>query len=176
MTRLVDSPFFILLIVVVGLMLLELSRVKWLWKLRARPKTSGKSPKPRAMKPKSEKDCPQCQEILGSGKTLKTACAHVPIPRSQKKGKGGRKKTTSTQNYFCSNPVCDYYLIADENVHALVGYGWHGKYEDIQDLLCQACLKKFTGSQAHRAISAADALEDHLSGAEFAGADVGMGP
>jgi transposase-like protein len=32
----------------------------------------------------------------------------------------------------------------DERVHALVGYGHHGKEERIQDLMCQACGKKFT--------------------------------
>ena len=32
----------------------------------------------------------------------------------------------------------------DESIHALVGYGYHGKNERIQDLMCQACRKKFT--------------------------------
>jgi transposase-like protein len=35
-------------------------------------------------------------------------------------------------------------LITDEEIHALVGDGKHGRHEDIQDLLCQACKKKFT--------------------------------
>jgi transposase-like protein len=35
-------------------------------------------------------------------------------------------------------------LITDEKIHELVGYGTHGKYEDVQDLICQACRKKFT--------------------------------
>ena len=29
-------------------------------------------------------------------------------------------------------------------MHALVGYGSHGKHEKIQDLMCQACGLKFT--------------------------------
>ena len=29
-------------------------------------------------------------------------------------------------------------------MHVLVGYGSHGKHEKIQDLMCQACGKKFT--------------------------------
>jgi predicted amidophosphoribosyltransferase len=37
-----------------------------------------------------------------------------------------------------------YYRIMDERIHALVGYGHHGKYERIQDLICQVCGKKFT--------------------------------
>ncbi|MFZ6029540.1 MAG: hypothetical protein ACOYYS_17645 [Chloroflexota bacterium] len=32
----------------------------------------------------------------------------------------------------------------DASLHALVGYGTHGKYERIQDLRCQFCRKKFT--------------------------------
>ncbi|MCJ7433633.1 MAG: hypothetical protein MUO77_09115, partial [Anaerolineales bacterium] len=60
------------------------------------------------------------------------------------KSNRGRKKTISTQYQFCSHHDCKYYLIADENIHALVGSGTHGKYEEIQDLICQACHKKFT--------------------------------
>jgi IS1 family transposase len=68
----------------------------------------------------------------------------MPDPWSEVKSNRGRKKTISTQYQFCSHPVCKYYLIADENIHALVGSGTHGKYEEIQDLICQACHKKFT--------------------------------
>lgn len=45
---------------------------------------------------------------------------------------------------MCSNPDCEYYRITDESIHALVRYGCHGKQEQIQDLKCQACGKKFT--------------------------------
>jgi hypothetical protein len=62
----------------------------------------------------------------------------------EKKSKRGRKKTIYTRHQFCSNPDCDYYLITDEKIHALVGDGKHGKYEDIQGLICQAGRKKFT--------------------------------
>ena len=82
--------------------------------------------------------------MMASGVPHLSVCTHTPVPWSQKKGKGGRKKGISTQNYFCSNPDCNYYLITDERIHALVGYGLHGKYEEIQDLFCQACHKKFT--------------------------------
>jgi IS1 family transposase len=68
----------------------------------------------------------------------------MPTPWPEKKSKRGRKKTVCTRHQFCSNPDCDYYLITDDKIHALVGYGKHGKYEDIQDLICQACRKKFT--------------------------------
>ena len=66
------------------------------------------------------------------------------MPWNSVKGKGGKKKTIQTQGYFCSNPACAYYLITDETIHAQVGDGSHGKYEAIQDLLCQGCHKKFT--------------------------------
>jgi IS1 family transposase len=92
------------------------------------------------MKPKSEKDCPHCQNKQEK---------HDPQPGDPPawdttKGKGGRPKRICTQWHFCTNPDCPYYLVADERVHALVGYGHHGKYENIQDFKCQACGKKFT--------------------------------
>ena len=61
-----------------------------------------------------------------------------------RKGTGGKKKTIPTQGCFCSNPLCYYYLLDDESLHALVGFGTHGKYETIQNLRCQFCRKKFT--------------------------------
>jgi len=125
-------------------MLLELSRYKWILKWFTSRKTSSKTPKPRVMKPRSEKDCPHCRKSLASGAPLSSICTHIPQPWNEKKSKRGRKKTIGTQHQFCSKPDCDYYLIADQNIHALVGYGTHGKYENIQDLLCQACHKKFT--------------------------------
>ena len=135
---------YLLLIAVIILLLLEHPRYKRFLKLLARPKTSGKTPKPRVMKPKSEKDCPYCRDAHASSGSQASVCRHSPIPWGEVKGKGGRKKTIATRHHFCSNPNCDYYLIAEESIHALVGYGSHGKYEDIQDLFCQACCKKFT--------------------------------
>jgi transposase-like protein/IS1 family transposase len=41
--------------------------------------------------------------------------------------------------YACPTPACPYYGIADERVHALVGYGHHGSSDRIQDFRCQAC-------------------------------------
>jgi len=45
---------------------------------------------------------------------------------------------------MCPNPECEYYCITDESIHALVGYGSHGKQELFRYLKCQACGKKFT--------------------------------
>jgi len=68
----------------------------------------------------------------------------TPVAWRLRKGRGGPKKKLSTRDYFCPNANCEYYGIRDESIHALVGYGCHGKYEQIRDLKCQACQKKFT--------------------------------
>lgn len=111
-------------------------------KFRTKHKASRTS-KPQVFRPKTEKDCPHCRASLAAGVIAET-CSHQPFPWSQVKSKRGRKKQISTQHHFCSNVECVYYLVSDEAVHALVGYGRHGKQEEIQDLLCQACGKKFS--------------------------------
>lgn len=57
----------------------------------------------------------------------------MPMAWREQKGSGGPKKKISTRGYFCPNEGCEYYCIADERIHALVGYGRHGKYEEIRD-------------------------------------------
>ena len=93
------------------------------------------------MKPKSERDCPFCVKEKGRQGSSKP---EMPSAWSLRKGRGGPTKKISTQGYFCPNPDCEYFRITDESIHALVGYGSHGKQEQIQDLKCQACGKKFT--------------------------------
>jgi len=63
----------------------------------------------------------------------------VPKPYAQVKNPRGRKKRIPTAGYACPNPDCLYYTITDDCVHALIGYGGHGRQEYIQDLKCQAC-------------------------------------
>ena len=109
---------------------------------RLKPPTS--PPKPRAMKPKSEKDCPFCAAEKAAGNHRVVSYTHHPISWCQCKGQGGRKKRISTQGCACPNPKCDYYRIIDEQIHALVGYGGHGKGENIQDFYCQCCNRKFS--------------------------------
>jgi hypothetical protein len=94
------------------------------------------------MKPKSELDCPDCQ-----AEKINPDPGHPfppPLPWDQQIRRGGRKKHIATQGYFCPTPKCEYYTVADEQVHALVGDGRHGKEELIQDFYCQACHTKFT--------------------------------
>jgi hypothetical protein len=108
-------------------------------------KKSSKAPAPCMLKPRSEKDCPECRNARESNVSPCFVCSHVLMPWVEKKSnKRGRKKTVCTRHQFCSKPDCDYYLIMDDKIHALVGYGKHGKYEDIQDFMCQACHTKFT--------------------------------
>jgi len=91
-----DHSFVLLIIVLI--LLFELSRYKWLWKLFTNAKSSSKSPKLQVMKSKSEKDCPYCRKVLASGNPPPPICTHIPTPWSQKKGKGGRKKTVCITN------------------------------------------------------------------------------
>jgi len=68
----------------------------------------------------------------------------MPTAWGERKGRGGRKQQISTADHFCPNKSCEYYGITEEHIHALVGYGTHGKQEVIQDFKCQACGKKFS--------------------------------
>ena len=97
--------------------------------------------KPAVLRPKSERDCRFCQE---DKRKRKSAEREKAVAWALRKGKGGPKKKIVTDGYFCPNQACEYYRIADEDIHALVGYGTHGKQESIQDFKCQACGKKFT--------------------------------
>ena len=134
-----------LLLLVLGLLFWDLHRLylhrafrRWLksWRSPARP------PKPWVMKTKSELDCPFCRAEEGHPEAEPSG-PH-PLPWSQCKKRGGRKKQIPTQGFFCPNPKCKYYGITDEGVHALVGDGVHGKRETIQDFYCQACHTKFS--------------------------------
>lgn len=44
-------------------------------------------------------------------------------------GSRGRKDAISTQGIFCSNLCCGYFRITDEQIHALVANGKHGRRE-----------------------------------------------
>ena len=97
----------------------------------------------RPLKPKTGADCPLCQ--MGDGVHINEGGqAVLPRPRRERRSPRGRKKEIATEGFACPNWQCVYYGITDETIHALVAYGSHGKYERIQDLLCQACDHKFT--------------------------------
>jgi IS1 family transposase len=105
-----------------------------------------KDKKPRIakpLKPKTPDDCLFCQAEKAYP-PKKPQTQQMPRPWSEVRNRRGRKKGISTQGYACNNRKCDYYRIMDEKMHALVGYGHHGKNERIQDLICQGCGKKFS--------------------------------
>lgn len=128
-------------ILVLCLELYRLLRSYWIRRILKKKKEAKQLRKPRVLKPKSERDCPFCVKEKGK---LGSPKPETPTAWSLRKGRGGPKKIISTQGYFCPNPECEYFCISDENIHALVGYGSHGKQELIQDFKCQACRKKFT--------------------------------
>jgi IS1 family transposase/transposase-like protein len=73
------------------------------------------------------------------------------VPYTQRKSRRGRRKTVNTYGQACPNPDCNYYQVSDPAVHALVGYGHHGRHDRIQDFYCQACHKKFS-ARRHTAL------------------------
>ena len=85
-------------------------------------------------------------ELLG--KLIRDPAMLVFLDNAQ--SRRGHPKRLSTAGYACWNEGCIYYGIGDEAVHALVGYGRHGR-DGIQDFYCQACRRKVT-SRRHTAL------------------------
>ncbi len=113
------------------------------WHWFSKEPVANKTKTPRPLKPKTGEDCPLCR----AGKAIpcnEPQTGPVLRPWREVKSVRGRKKTISTQGYACNNRECVYYHVVDEGVHALVGYGNHGKQEKIQEMMCQTCRKKFT--------------------------------
>jgi hypothetical protein len=50
----------------------------------------------------------------------------------------------NSDGYACPNPKCSYFGITDDQIHALVGDGIHGRAEGIQTFRCQACRTTFS--------------------------------
>ncbi len=126
------------LLVVIGFILLW---VRWRWLPPATHRVDPK-PSPRPLRPRSPDECPReaCRAIQPS-----LPRASTPLkPYSLVKSPRGRKKRIATAGFACPNPNCLYYGVTDEHIHALVGYGGHGRQEHIQDLKCQAGQTKFS--------------------------------
>ncbi len=127
------------------LILLCLLVIVWLWQLsktRFRTKAPPKPKTPRPLKPKTANDCPWCRAEKNIQDDPQSK--QPPKPWREVKSPRGRKKTISTQGYACPNQDCIYFGIADERIHALVGYGRHGKTDVIQDLRCSYCGRKIS--------------------------------
>ena len=111
------------------------------WQQKSLEEKKPRTPKP--LKPKTPDDCAICREEKGSPAKEVHPC-QLPRRWSEVRNRRGRQKSLSTQGYACINRKCAYFRVMDERVHALVGYGHHGKNERIQGWMCQACGRKFT--------------------------------
>jgi hypothetical protein len=75
---------------------------------------------PRMLKPKSPHDCPLCnRDICFLPRRLKLEV----IPWSERKSRRGRPKTVDNSGHACHNLLCDYFAVANPEIHALVSYG-----------------------------------------------------
>ncbi len=132
------SEGWLLILLVVSFILL------WTKRHRPTPATTrahlDAKPSPRPLKPRTPDDCPACRAAQPGLPPASTP----PKPYSQVKSVRGRKKRIVTAGYACPNSGCLYYGITDDQIHALVGYGGHGRHEYIRDIKCQACQTKFS--------------------------------
>ena len=134
-----NSHQFLFIII---LCLLVIFWIRQLVVIRISTESGPKLKTPRPLKPKTADDCPFCQ--TDKDKQENPLPEQALKPWSEVKSSRGRKKTYSTQGYACPNQDCNYFGIGDECIHALVGYGRHGKTDTIQDLRCQSCGRKFS--------------------------------
>ena len=103
----------------------------------------------RELRPRTAEDCPECQAKVRAGGGLGMTRPTVR-PWREVRSRRGRKKEVETDGQACWNKACAYYGIADGQVHALVGYGGHGRGERIRDLYCQACQTKLNTAFVER--------------------------
>ena len=133
-----SERWVVALLVVIGCILLFL-RIRW----RCLPSATHQvhpKPSPRPLKPRTPDDCPR-EACRATSDPLRPLGSTPVKPYSQLKSPRGplREKRAATAGYACPNPDCLYYGVTDDQVHALVGYGGHGRREYIRDLKCQAC-------------------------------------
>ena len=96
---------------------------------------------PRRWKPRSPKDCPHCCQGLG----LESHPIQREVdPYAKRKSTRGRQKEICTAGFACLNPLCDFFGITDDQVHALVGNGKRGIKGNIQHFRCQWCKTDFS--------------------------------
>jgi IS1 family transposase len=69
----------------------------------------------------------------------------VPVrPWREVKSRRGAPKRVNTAGFACPNRSCLYFGNTDDQIHALVGDGKHGRTEPIQTFRCQACRTTFS--------------------------------
>jgi hypothetical protein len=130
----------LVLVALFGLVLL----IDWPTPWRKTVPVKGATKVSRPLKAKTGEDCPYCQ--TASGSYINEEPQEQQASRPWHEGRSSRwpEKKIPTQGYACNQRKCRYYHNMNEQEHALIGYGHHGKYERIQDLFCQACKHKFT--------------------------------
>ncbi len=98
---------------------------------------------PRLLKPRTPADCPACR--LAFPASSAEGPAPLPVrPWRKVKSHRGAPKRVNTAGFACPNPKCPYFAITDDQIHALVGDGKHGRAERIQTFRCQACRTTFS--------------------------------
>lgn len=129
-----------LLLLLFSVLLLRLGWQLYAPRLRRRWEQA-KARLPRCWKPRSPKDCPHCCQ----GLSLESRRVQREVePYAEHKSTRGRKQEISTAGFACLNPLCDYFGITDDQVHALVGNGKRGIKGDIQHFCCQWCRTDFS--------------------------------
>lgn len=99
---------------------------------------------PRKLKPRSPKDCPDCQSGVKLA-VLKPRTDVIPYP--QRKSTRGRCKHLETKGHARPNPKCDYFAVIDHLLHAVVGDGKRGVDKHIQYWKCHMVAPQ-SGEQA----------------------------
>lgn len=97
----------------------------------------------RLLKPRTPEDCPACRRQRELSPPAPSVSS-PPRPWRELKSRRGAPRRLATEGFACPNHACSYYRVTDEQLHALVGNGTHGKHERIQTFRCQACGTTFT--------------------------------
>lgn len=90
---------------------------------------------PRSLKPKSPADCPACNQGFS---LLPLRPQPDVVPWRERRSPRGRRKRIDSNGFSCVNLSCEYFAIADAEIHALVSNGRRGP-QQIQYWKCQAC-------------------------------------
>ena len=104
---------------------------------------------PQPLKPRTPDDCLAC--VRSAAMPSMSAPSTSVRPWREVKSTRGRPKQINTAGYACDYKDCKYRGITDSRIHALVGYGHHGKDQSIQDFCCEACGHKFS-ARRHTAL------------------------
>jgi CBS domain-containing protein len=113
------------------------------WRGRARPSSHVPTGigRRRRWHPRTPDDCPY-RRGMALEHEPSAAIAPSVRPWAEVKSQRGAPKRRPTAGYACPSPTCPSFGIADDGIHVLIAYGYHGTHERIRDLFCQACGNK----------------------------------